>query len=424
MKLLFIVLLTMIVAVAIALLAVEDPGYVLIAVGTWTVETTLVLSVIVWISTFGALYYSIRFISRLMGAPSGIKHWRQDRREQKAEKSLTRGLIDLAEGRWLAAEKRVVKYAADGHTPLLNYLAAARAAQAQGEDQRRDHYLKLAHENNPAADIAVGLTQAELQFNQNQLEQALATLRHLQQIAPKHAQVLKVLAKLYQRLGDWEHLIELLPTLRKRKVFDPEVIDEMSQQAYVSLLEDFLLQHGETSAALSAVWARLPKLAHENDQVLIAYVQGLIKMGDSDLAEPLIRHALHRHRNEHLMRLYGLVESTDPGQQLSYVEEMLVGHEGDANALLAAGRICLRARLWGKARSNLEASVNAQASMEAFNELGNLLDQLGEHDAALESYRAGLRLTPGCEHPVPITLHTKERALELSEKQELLTSAK
>lgn len=415
MKLLFIVLLTVIVAVVIALLAVEDPGYVLVAVGTWTLETTLVLAIITWISTFAAFYYGIRLISRLMGAPGDIQHWRRDRREQKAEKSLTRGLIDLAEGHWSDAEKRVVKYAAEGHTPLLNYLAAARAAQAQGKDKRRDHYLKLAHENNPSADIAVGLTQAELQLNQNQWEQALATLRHLQQIAPKHPQVLKVLAKLYQKLGDWNQLLELLPMLRKLKIFDPEIIDELSQEAHVSLL-----QNAETSAAVADVWSLIPKSSRENEQVLITYAQKLIKSGDSSLAEPLLRHALRHQHSDQLMWLYGLVESADPGQQLSYLEEMLSGHKSDANSLLTAGRISLRAKLWGKARSYLEASVNAQPSMEAFNELGNLLDQLGEHDAALESYCAGLRLSPGCEQPVPITLHAKELALESSEKQELL----
>ena len=39
----------------------------------------------------------------------------------------------------------------------------------------------------------VGLTQAELQLAHGQLEQALATLRHLQQLDLKHKQVLKTL---------------------------------------------------------------------------------------------------------------------------------------------------------------------------------------------------------------------------------------
>ena len=72
----------------------------------------------------------------------------------------------------------------------------------------------------PSADVAVSLTQAELQLADHQLEQALATLKHLRSVAPKHTYVLRLLRRLYEQLGDWEHLRELLPELRRRKVED------------------------------------------------------------------------------------------------------------------------------------------------------------------------------------------------------------
>ena len=88
----------------------------------------------------------------------------------------------------------------------------------RGEHERRDAYIRLAHENMPSADVAVSLTQAELQLADHQLEQALATLRHLRSVAPKHTYVLRLLRRLYEQLGDWEHLRELIPELRRRKV--------------------------------------------------------------------------------------------------------------------------------------------------------------------------------------------------------------
>ena len=94
MKLLVTVLATLIIAVSIALLAMDNPGYVLIAVGPWTVETTLVLVVIVAVFSFAAIYYAIRFVTRMLGVPDGFRHWRQRRRERKAMLSLTKGLID------------------------------------------------------------------------------------------------------------------------------------------------------------------------------------------------------------------------------------------------------------------------------------------------------------------------------------------
>ena len=57
MKMLIISLLTLFVAVVIALLAMEDPGYVLIAVDEWTVETTLALAAVIIALSFFTLYY-------------------------------------------------------------------------------------------------------------------------------------------------------------------------------------------------------------------------------------------------------------------------------------------------------------------------------------------------------------------------------
>jgi len=59
---------------------------------------------------------------------------------------------------------------------------------------------------------------------------------------------------------------------------------------------------------------------------------------------------------------------------------------------LVLGRLCLRSRLWGKARSYLETSIGVQPSPEAYQELGLLLEQMGELEQAMVHYRAGLEL--------------------------------
>jgi len=282
---------------------------------------------------------------------------------------------------------------------LLNYLAAARAAQAQGADQRRDHYLKLAHEFHPSADIAVGLTQAELQLNQNQLEQALATLRHLHQLSPKHVQVLQALARLYQKLGDWEHLLEIIPKLRKYKAMQTDAIAELSQLTYLKLL-----QAAQSFSDVTDVWTRIPEPYRETEDILTVYVTRLLEMGESNVAEPLLRHALHRKFSETLLTFYGKIECVEPHRQLALIESLLTDHQRNATVLLAAGRLCLRNKLWGKARSYLEASINAQPNAEAYNELGNLLERMGESAGAAECFRAGLSLVPGCEQTTPISM--------------------
>ena len=88
------------------------------------------------------------------------------------------GLTKVIEGDWKQAEKLVIKSAKHSDAPLLNYLAAAEAAQGQGDASQRDEYLKLAAEVDGQS-LAVALTRAKLQYRQQQFEQAVATLQDI-----------------------------------------------------------------------------------------------------------------------------------------------------------------------------------------------------------------------------------------------------
>ena len=68
---------------------------------------------------------------------------------------MTRGLLEMSEGNWRGAEKRLVRFA-DRSRPAveLNLAAHAHAAQLQGAHDRR-LYIRLAHETMPSADVAV-----------------------------------------------------------------------------------------------------------------------------------------------------------------------------------------------------------------------------------------------------------------------------
>ena len=56
-------------------------------------------------------------------------------------------------------------------------MGAARAAQQQNEYKRRDDHLRHIRPKDSNSELALGITRAELQLQQNQLEQSLATLQ-------------------------------------------------------------------------------------------------------------------------------------------------------------------------------------------------------------------------------------------------------
>lgn len=375
----------------IALAVLRDNGYILIGYDVWSIEGSLALFILLDVILFAVLYFTIRFFIRLWQTPNTVKTWHHHRQIRLAQRSLTRGLLEMAEGDWKGAEKRLLKHAANAETPLLNYLAAARAAQLQGEHERRDHYLQLAHESMPSADIAVSLTQAELQLAHQQMEQALATLKHLKSIAPKHVYVLKLLSELYQQLGDWQQLQELLPELKKRKACSTAELEQLEGRVHLFSLQQAA---GKDLAALENAWKQIPRKKRFQTNLVIEYSRHLVSLNEPDKAIKEINQCLNKHRDEKwdegILIAYGNIDGSNPASQLTVAENWLKIKSSNPALLLMLARLSLKARLWGKARSYLEASIEIQPTISAYHELGNLLEQMGETEKAREYYRLGL----------------------------------
>lgn len=388
MRWLLIAILVLLLAVSAAHLLQQDPGYLYLDIGHWTIETTLAFALVVLVLVFVLLHLLLRLIAHLLRGPRAWRRGLQRRRTEKSRRALVRGLIEMAEGRWERAEKLLIRQAGNSDTSLLNYLAAARAAQLHGAYERRDRYLKEAIEANPEADVAVSLTQAELQLAHHQNEYALATLTRLRSLAPQHLYVLRLLARLYAEMEDWAQLSEVLPDLRRHRIFEPGRLAVLERAVAIGRFG----QAERTGQALTAVWDTLPRRVREDPLVLHVHAECLIEADARALAERRLRHLLDREWDERLARDYGRAEHEDPAKQLDYGEKWLKDHGRSPMLLLTLGRLATRARLWGKARVYFESSIEHGATAEAYHELAGLLDELGEIGPARENYRAGLAL--------------------------------
>ncbi len=386
----------------IGVLVARDAGYVMLSFGHYTVEMSLALLALLLGVLFAGLYFLIRAIVRSRQLPRDIRSWRQRRGAHKAQEAMTRGLLEMSEGNWRSAERRLVRYAEQSETPLLNYLVAARAAQLQGAHDRRDAYIRLAHEHMPSADVAVSLTQAELQLADHQLEQALATLRHLRQVAPKHTYVLRLLRRLYEQLGDWEHLRELIPELRRAKVVPADELLQLEVKTHRKLLEQAFLS--KDARDLDRAWAGVPKPVRADPELAGDYAGYLQERGRDEEAEKLLREALKLGWHPHLVELYGLLDCAQPGRQLARLEKSLREHPDEPILLLTLGRLSMRAQLWGKARAYLEASIARGGPVDAYRELARLLEHMGEDAEALQVYRKALTSEED-RHAIPLPAH-------------------
>ena len=394
------ILILIIVALGAVLLVRDDPGFVLVKYREYSLETSLAFGVVVLILALLVINFAIRFLLGFWRLPSSMKQHSHSRRFSKARRLLNQGLIDLAEGRFDQAESNLIKLVDYSESPLLHYLAAARAAQLQGKHDERDNYLKAAHEARPEAEIAIGVTQAELQLAHQQLEQSLATLTHLRSIAPRHNHVLRLLARVYFELEDWQSLVELLPEIRKKKLLKGKVLKTMEAKSY----RGFLAAAKNNQQALEAGWSKIPRSAQTDADLIIYYIRlSNQAASDSSSVEQLIVKSLDQKWDDRLVKAYGLFSASDPGEQLKRAEKWLDDYAKNETLLLALGRICVRARLWGKAQSYLEASIGVKPKAASCLVLAQLLgDQLEQKDKASNYYQKGLELCLSEEAGLPV----------------------
>ena len=174
------------------------------------------------------LFSCIWATGKIIRAPRKLGEAAGRYRAGRAGRRLTRGVIEVAEGNFAKGERLLARGASVSAAPLLTYLQAARAAHLLGQDERRDTWLKQAYKNLPGAANAILLTQAELQLDQNQYEEALASLKKIEENTQSHSHALILLGRLYFRLQDWNNLGALLPKLTKQGRLDTSTLEKWS----------------------------------------------------------------------------------------------------------------------------------------------------------------------------------------------------
>lgn len=375
----------------------EDAGYLLIVLKQWTVEMPLWLAVSGLIVFYVAFRVSSAILRRLFHMSQWLRQCKQRWHKESVASNTRRGLIEFVEGNWKQAEHYLTKALPEGDISLLNYLAAARAAQELGSPERRDDYLREAQKKIPDAKMAISLTQAQLQMTNEQWEQALATLNHLHSVSPHHPYVLKLLVKVALLLKDWSYLATLLPKIQHNNIMDEKDFVRLETEISIELLKN--AAKNSDVEVLKTAWKGFSKSIHRQPAIVAVYIAKLLEHQAHDEAESACRDALSRQWDNGLIRLYGQCQATDIENQLRFAERYLKDSADNAYLLLALGHICMRRELWGKAKGYLTKSVQLHPEIETYAALATLSEYLREPEAAHQYYQKGLTLALQQQHP-------------------------
>ncbi|MFV0279033.1 MAG: heme biosynthesis protein HemY [Parahaliea sp.] len=386
-RLFALLLLALLLGLGVALLVETDPGYVLVAYRRYTLETSLWVGLLLWLLGTVWLLLLVYLLRRLVGGRGSVLHWMGSRKARQSIQLTNRGLISFIEGNWQKSRALLLRGARYSDAPLLNYLIAARASYRLGEREQMRAYLSAAEGVDAQATIAVELTQAEMQLDARQDEQALATLERARRNAARHPHVLELLSEVYRRLEDWDNLATLLPELARHKVLPEAGLQALERSVHLQRLRECAARAG--GDAVAGLWRGLPAPWRRDAELLRTYVALLVSTGAHAAADQACLRALGQGWNSELARLYGLIRG-DVEQQLAQAENWLVEHSDEASLLLSLGRLSARNRLWGKARDYLERSYRSHPGPEVCAELGRLLRAQGEFSLGARYFEQAL----------------------------------
>lgn len=391
MKKLIFYFIVLLLAVWLGIFMHTHPGYVLIGIAHLRIELSVWLAIFLLLVLLTILYGILRAIRGAYHIPRRYRGWQKRRAAQKGRYWFERGTYELLAADWSKAERHLIRAANKQQLPLLSYIAAASAAYHQQKTVACDNYLEQAYTlADPAKVRVIDLLQAGWQLRRANWEAALTLLTKLEQAWPHHPAVLSGLKDAYIAVNDWQNVAKLLPKLRQQHVLPEEQVAHLEQRTYLHLLAQ---ADSEASLEpLTKVWQSMPKALHHQPEILAAYCGYLMHHEEYAQAEGLLKANLKKALHPALLKQYAKVTSQNPAKQLALAESWLTNNPDNSALLFCLGQLCAKHQLWGKACSYLETSIRLAPTTDAYAELGDVLNRLGENTLALNNYRQGLEL--------------------------------
>ena len=369
----------------------DDPGYVLVSFGTWSVETTLVALVLFFLFLAVAAWGIAKLIGLLnpLGLFRGDAWFGAGRRRKQAAAESEEGLRLLLLGHWQDAYKLLVEHAGRTDTPAFNYLAASLAAWQRGDTASWNYCLEQAGRYSRKPNPGIKVIKALLEYRSGKTEQSLAILIALDKEVPGSPYVLSLLKTIYFSVHDWDKLDALLPRLEKHNVVTAGEIAQLREKIATYRLECVTAENGG-AAALERHWDEMDRKLRRSEELTLIYLRKLLAFSRHEEALAQMSSFLKHQWSDRIVLQAGYIDTPEPGRLLVLLEKWMKSRPNNAPLMLSLGRVSLRNKLWGKAREYFESALrfskSTPLSAEANAELARLLDHMGDHAQSAAHY--------------------------------------
>ena len=377
-------------AVGITLAAKPDFGYMIVVYPPYKVELSLNFFVLMTLGFFFFLYGFMRLATSMIALPERAREYHKKRAEERGREYMRDAISCYFEGRFTKAEKAALSAIEANESPGINGVIAARSAHELRAYDRRDQHLARAEEADPSGKSFILMTGADLLIEERRYADELSILKQLKTSGSRqHTAALRLELKAEQSLKHWDRVLELVEQLDTRNAFDAAYSEQMKRHARIELLKRSVVEGRER---FTANWQKIPEKERKDAKVVSIAAQAFIDFGECSLAGKIIEESLDAHWSSHLVAIYGECPDPDAVKRIERAENWLKKHDDDAVLLLTLGRLCMHQKLWGKARSYLDASLSVHPSAAAHLASASLAEIMERHEDAENHYRKAQEL--------------------------------
>lgn len=372
----------------------QNEGFVALSLANGTYQMPLWYFIVALFAAVVLLMIALKVIWSIIRLPAGLKKFGKNRRTEKSNALLQKGLLAMGKGQWKQAEKQLAKGAHLSYQakrdPSIFLTLAAEAAQRQGVDVRRDQYLLEAHQL--AAEgvntLATTLSEAKLHLDAGEPQKALAVLKD-ETGNNRHNPKLQAIAReAYRQLDRYDEVWALLPALKKtapsRQVF---------QEKQLAAAKGLFDSPNSSLASVEKVWSELPKAAKNDDSLLLSFVSALLQHGKEEQAESVLAARIRQTYSDPLIHAYTQLEVGSSSQRLEKIRRWLKQQPTNAYLHYGAAKLAFQSEQLDEAKKHAEAAVSQLELPEAFALLGQIHEALGDSESALTAYKGSVNLT-------------------------------
>ena len=373
------------IVIAIAVWLADRPGHVLLEWQGYRVETSvgiLALAFFLFAVVMAGLYATWRWFRR---RPYEWSLRRQIKRQESGLKALSDGLVAIAAGDADVARKqsRRASNLLD-HTPMA-LLLEAQTAQLAGDDvAARQSFEKMLDAPETEFLGLRGLIVDALRENDD--ARALAYARRAYALKPRTPWVLDTMISLHSRAGDWREAQRLVEESQKSK--RGKARSGTGQQA--ALLTE-RARAARAGGQLADAFAQARK-ANDLDPDLVPAAELVARMvaedGRKRRARKMLEKSWARTPHPALMATYlnFAVDSKTPLDRYKAVETITRSTREDRESRLALAEAALDAKLWGEARTLLDALLAAPPTARVFQLRARLADEDSEDPSTADEW--------------------------------------